>query len=690
MDGFDDLLAPSKALEQNPFADPFGRRSGSPDPWASFHQPTPSGFQDTDDGSEASASSRPIVADEALHSNAFGSDGLRDGSTSADSTARDNPLEASATTSDNHYDEVEASPVTLSPGVASPGFRESISRSPDDKFGSASQPPPREPSPPPALSPHAEPKPLSPTSPISTTPTPARTESPTPSNRVQSHSPRGSTTSLTSSTAATTSAAKHTPFYNPLDQPGGLGIDRSFAGLSLGGETLGGWQGAQATQNAWGSGSMAASEEDDDDDDKPILQARMQAQAQAAAKSATTSPATSTQQTTGQNGIHPVFAITVDDPQRVGDPIRGYIMYTVHTKTTSPLFSKSSFSVLRRYSDFLWLYETLSSNNPGVVVPPVPEKHPFGRFDTGFVERRRAALENSLKKMAAHPVLQKDSDFRFFLESDSFALDIKHRKAELAQEKGGVLASIGHSIAGPRFYETDEKTYLDSLELQLRGLVKTIDQVSKQRADLSASIAEFAQALAELSTSDVGLGPQLAKSLAGLAEVERKAEEIQKIQSTEDVRTLMSTADEYARLINSVRLAFSSRIRTYHNWQNAESNVKRAKQMHEVNRSQGRTPGQLGSTLGIVADAERRSLDAKQEFEQVSKLVKSEVARFERERIDDFKQSLEGFLDGMIKRQKELIAAWELYQQGLLKRVDQGSQKQRPRPPSLDGQALTT
>ena len=33
---------------------------------------------------------------------------------------------------------------------------------------------------------------------------------------------------------------------------------------------------------------------------------------------------------------------------------------------------------------------------------------------------------------------------------------IKHRKAELAQEKGGLMAAIGQTIAGPRFYENDE------------------------------------------------------------------------------------------------------------------------------------------------------------------------------------------------------------------------------------------
>lgn len=33
-------------------------------------------------------------------------------------------------------------------------------------------------------------------------------------------------------------------------------------------------------------------------------------------------------------GLQPVFVVTVDDPQKVGDPIRQYIMYTVHTRVS--------------------------------------------------------------------------------------------------------------------------------------------------------------------------------------------------------------------------------------------------------------------------------------------------------------------------------------------------------------------
>ncbi len=159
-----------------------------------------------------------------------------------------------------------------------------------------------------------------------------------------------------------------------------------------------------------------------------------------------------------------MFDISVDDPQKVGDPIRSFTMYTVHTRTTSPLYQKPSFSVLRRYSDFLWLYEQLSINNPGVVVPPVPEKNTFGRFDDQFVRQRRLALEKCIQKIADHPILGKDTDLKMFLESDSFCVGcrlpafgyhettlmkekIKHRKAQ----SGGLMATIGQSLTGPGF-----------------------------------------------------------------------------------------------------------------------------------------------------------------------------------------------------------------------------------------------
>lgn len=165
---------------------------------------------------------------------------------------------------------------------------------------------------------------------------------------------------------------------------------------------------------------------------------------------------------------------------------------------------------------------------------------------------------------------------------DNCFLQIKHRKAEMAHEKGGLMASIGQTLTGPRFHETDEvsmmmllltavrhahldqwfdkqRAYLDGLESQLRGLVKSIEIVARQRTgvfflfccdyclvpaidnctELASATGEFAMAISELSASEIG--EQLQQTTGALANVQRAIAEAQAIQSQQDMMTLMST-----------------------------------------------------------------------------------------------------------------------------------------------------
>ena len=128
-------------------------------------------------------------------------------------------------------------------------------------------------------------------------------------------------------------------------------------------------------------------------------------------------------------------------------------------QTTSKAYKQPEFEVKRRYRDFLWLYTTLHANNPGVVVPPPPEKQAVGRFESNFVEARRAALEKMLNKTAAHPTLQLDGDLKLFLESEAFNVDVKHkeRKEPSLGESKSVLGSLGFSVGGGnKFVEQDD------------------------------------------------------------------------------------------------------------------------------------------------------------------------------------------------------------------------------------------
>ncbi|KAI6126407.1 Vps5 C terminal like-domain-containing protein [Pisolithus croceorrhizus] len=661
MDGFDDLLARSSrnVLEENPFADPFSqRRSNSPDPWASYGQPQQapqSSHIETDYFKSSFEDEHSATPTDDFHPN---------GAEQSAQAAVD-PLDAAAQTADDEDEQIIGSAHTHSESDVpsrTPGFGIFVPSAGNDAG---------------ALG-HTEPERRLPSrkygDPETWTENTAATKSPMLSSK--------SEPSLSQEPSPASERAPETS----LDRPQSPSLRQTLSGPGVLDEPR--WRSAW---EANGHGSALATPystttvttgDDDDDDDTPIGQtAKFRSMSVERAGSMQPSAMTMTPAsvTRTDDSIPPLFVISVDDPQKVGDPIRQFIMYTVHTRTSSPLYSKSSFSVLRRYSDFLWLYEALSMNNPGVIVPPVPEKHTFGRFDTHFVQQRRLALEKCIQKIANHPVLAKDPDLKFFLESDTFALDVKHKKVESAHERSGLMASIGQTLTGSRFHETDEwfdkqRAYLDGLESQLRGLVKSIDTVAKQRAELSTATKEFATTVSELSVSE--LGPQLKRSLAALADVKHVVAEAQNTQSQQDVITLMSTADEYARLIGSVRMAFNSRIRTYTNWQSADAEVRRARQMHDRVKVQGRLPtDRVGHTVSLVAEAERRALDAKHEFDQCSRLIKSEVARFEQERVEDFKTALQTFLDGMIYRQRQLIAAWENYQQLLLNRVPTSGQQ---------------
>ncbi|KAL1413158.1 Vacuolar protein sorting-associated protein vps5 [Vanrija albida] len=374
----------------------------------------------------------------------------------------------------------------------------------------------------------------------------------------------------------------------------------------------------------------------------------------------------------------PVFQISVSNPTKVGDPVRGHVVYTVNTKTTSPHYRRGEFSVLRRFSDFLWLYEALLANNPGVFVPPVPDKHVFGRFQDQFIETRRSALQRCLTKITSHPILQLDPDLRLFLESDSFALDIKNRgKAPTdTPPNTGVLASW----TGPRYVEQDDwfdqkKLYLDHLETQLKGVSKSLDVASKARLELAHTVGEFSDASQALAESD--LGAAMCAALGRLADLTKKERTFGEEQATSDVAQLLNLADEYVRFIGSVRLSFASRVRAYHTAQAADKEVQRVRQARDKARQQGKLADRAAASLAELGEAERRSRDAAADFEAQSKLVKAEFARFERERVDEFRKTLTIHLDGQIARQRELVTAWEEYHAMLLKMVQRAQAQQQ-------------
>ncbi|XP_052528070.1 sorting nexin-1 isoform X2 [Tympanuchus pallidicinctus] len=124
------------------------------------------------------------------------------------------------------------------------------------------------------------------------------------------------------------------------------------------------------------------------------------------------------------------LTVGVSDPEKVGDGMNAYVAYKVSTQTSMPMFRSKQFSVRRRFSDFLGLYEKLLEKHAqnGFIVPPPPEKSligmtkvKVGKEDSSsaeFLEKRRAALERYLQRVVSHPTMLQDPDVREFLEKE--------------------------------------------------------------------------------------------------------------------------------------------------------------------------------------------------------------------------------------------------------------------------------
>ena len=174
--------------------------------------------------------------------------------------------------------------------------------------------------------------------------------------------------------------------------------------------------------------------------------------------------------------------ISVSEPHKVGEGISCYMAYKVSTKTNLKIFRRDSFSVTRRFSDFLGLHEKLvEKHGPrGRIIPPAPEKSIMGTtrvkinsnsFDGNstsqyravsqnedsaimgertsekeFIARRRVALERFVNRVAHHPVLRKDSTFMEFLESSR---DLPRATSTSALSSASVFRLIGKYFIAP-------------------------------------------------------------------------------------------------------------------------------------------------------------------------------------------------------------------------------------------------
>ena len=266
-----------------------------------------------------------------------------------------------------------------------------------------------------------------------------------------------------------------------------------------------------------------------------------------------------------------------------------------------------------------------------------------------------------LNKTAAHPTLQHDADLKLFLESESFHVDLKHRERKeplVGESSKGMLSSIGIGGSGVKFVEHDDwfhdrKVYLDALESQLKALDKAVDTVVTQRKGLAEAAGDFSASLHSLA--NVELSPSLSGPLDGLSDLQVRIQELYQRQAQQDILTLGIVIDEYIRMIGSCKTAFNMRQKSYYGWHAAEADLAKKKTTQDKLLRQGRSQtDRLNQLSAEVADAEKRAHQARLLFEDMGRILRTELDRFEREKVEEFKSGVETYLETAVEAQKQV------------------------------------
>ncbi|KAL2313785.1 Vacuolar protein sorting-associated protein vps5 [Schizosaccharomyces pombe] len=372
------------------------------------------------------------------------------------------------------------------------------------------------------------------------------------------------------------------------------------------------------------------------------------------------------------------FYIQVHDPHTVKEITKSHTVYSVSTRLeehNQP--SVSNVTVQRRYNDFAFLYQLLSNNHPGCIIPPIPEKQVVGRFDDEFIEQRRAALEVMLRKISAHPVLRDDYSFKLFLEAETFDPRMTHRTTLIESSSSplrsgpstsGLLDSFTsafHTSGSSKFSEQDPilieaKDTLDSLETQLKSVYHALLLSIDQRIQFASAIHDFGEAVGNLSLVD--LEPTLSSKFDGLSQLQVELRFVQERKVAQDNLTLGTTLEEYIRYVESAKNAFITRQKLWQTWQSSVQAVSRAKTQLEKCKKQAKSQQKSLPYLEEQYEKYRaKAADLEKEFSESTTLLKRDLSSLTTSRVDDLKASVETWLESAIESQKEIIERWESF-----------------------------
>lgn len=335
---------------------------------------------------------------------------------------------------------------------------------------------------------------------------------------------------------------------------------------------------------------------------------------------------------------------------------RDKVKFTVHTKTSLPEFSKPDFSVVRQHEEFVWLHDRFEENEDyaGIVIPPAPPRPDFdasreklqklgegeGTMSKEEFQKMKQELEAEylatfkktvamhevfLQRMAAHPVLRSDVNFKVFLEYEpELSVRGKNSKEKLSGFFRTVTQSVDEVLLSNQkdkdeFFD-HQRTFLVEYFTRVKDATMKSDRMTKSHKNVADSYIKISSCLTQLATAD---NSNLDKLLAKVAETLEKARKLEgRVASDEDLK-LSDTLRYYMRDSAAAKNLLYRRLRALANYEAATKNLEKARSKNKDVQAHEELQHQLGD-----------------KFDRLSETAKNELMDFKTRRISHFKKNL--------------------------------------------------
>uniref|UniRef100_A0A3Q3WVH2 Sorting nexin/Vps5-like C-terminal domain-containing protein n=1 Tax=Mola mola TaxID=94237 RepID=A0A3Q3WVH2_MOLML len=259
-----------------------------------------------------------------------------------------------------------------------------------------------------------------------------------------------------------------------------------------------------------------------------------------------------------------------------------------------------------------------------------------------FVEKRRSALERYDYKKLPRAVSTQALSSAGLLRMVNKAADAVNKMTIKMDESDA-------------WFE-EKQQHFENLDVQLRKLHASVESLVCHRKELSINTAQFAKSAAMLGNSEDHTA--LSRALSQLAEVEEKIDQLHQDQANADFYLFSELLGDYVRLITAG--VFDHRMKTWQKWQDSQLLLQRKREA-EAKLQFTNKPDKLQQAKDEIKELEGKVQQGERDFEQISKTIRKEVSRFEKERVKDFKTIIIKYLESLVQTQQQLIKYWEAF-----------------------------